>query len=88
MTERDTTRDERQMLELIVSTGAHAVIQLDPAHCDWGPLLCIVEKVEAWGVKCYALHSGRRGEPPGCMYMRISHGHYATVGPAEWIAGS
>lgn len=57
------------------------VIQLDPAHCRWGPLLCIVDKVQDWGVRCYALVPGERGS----MYLNVNHGDYYVVGRAEWV---
>lgn len=60
------------------------VIQLDPDHCDWGPLLCIVDEVKAWGVSCYALHPDKRGEPPPRMFMRVDHGNYEVIGLAVW----
>jgi hypothetical protein len=66
---------------------ANDVIQLDPAgELAWGPLLCVVEEVKPWGVKCYALIPTRRGEQPHMMWMRVEHGAYAVVGPAAWAA--
>lgn len=67
------------------------VIQLTPGPgLEWGPLLCIVDKVAAWGVRCYALvpatHSSpeERGRAPSRMYLRVDHGGYVVIGPAEW----
>lgn len=62
------------------------VIQLDPAHCDWGPLLCIVSEVKSWGVQCYAIYPEERGKPPSQMYLRPRHEHYVVIGRAEWAA--
>lgn len=62
------------------------VIQLDPEHNDWGPLLCIVDKIYAWGVQCYALIPEERHRPPDQMFLRVSHGHYQRIGKAEWAA--
>lgn len=62
------------------------VIQLEPetAGAAWGPLLCVVSEVKAWGVQCYALIPTTRDQPPGSMWMRIDHGKYAVIGPAMW----
>lgn len=63
-----------------------SVIQLDPAHSPWGPLLAVVDEIHAWGVRCYALIPNQRGEAPGAMYMRVTNGRYAvTGGAAIWI---
>lgn len=69
------------------------VIQLDPepgatVGAAWGPLLCIVDEVHAWGVSCYALIPEERGKPPGQMHLRVPHANYSVIGEAEWIAGS
>lgn len=62
------------------------VIQLNPEYSHgWGPLLCIVEKVHAWGVTCYAIHPEKRFEPPARMYLRVEHDHYVRIGKAEWV---
>ena len=63
----------------------HAVIQLDPEHSAWGPLLCIVDEVKSWGVQCYAIHPEERDKPPGAMYLRVKHEHYVVIGSAQWI---
>jgi len=60
------------------------VIQLDPAQSPWGPLLCIVDEVKQWGVRCYALIPQERGTAPGSMYLRVEHGKFHIIGPAEW----
>jgi hypothetical protein len=64
------------------------VIQLDPEHCQWGCLLCIVDSVRAWGVVCYALMPEQRGTSPSCMFMRVKHGQYMALGTAEWTMGA
>lgn len=63
------------------------VIQLDPTltvGADWGPLLCIVDKVKAWGVRCYHMQPTGRNEPLLRMYIRVNHLDYVVIGPAEW----
>jgi hypothetical protein len=70
-----------------INAEPRAVIQLDPVHCSWGPLLCIVESVHSWGVVCYALVAERRGEPPAQMFIRVKHEHYVVLGVAEWVMG-
>lgn len=64
---------------------AGMVIQLDPEHSVWGPLLCIVEENKDWGVVCYAIHPQQRGEPPGKMYLRVNHEHYVVIGSVQWV---
>lgn len=61
------------------------VIQLDPTN-DWGPLLCIVDEIKNWGVRCYALVPQQRAEGPGHMYLRVEHDLYKVVGKAAWVA--
>jgi hypothetical protein len=61
------------------------VIQLDPAQCKWGPLLCIVDEVKSWGVRCYALLPDARDRPPNPMYLRVDTGKFQVIGTAEWI---
>jgi hypothetical protein len=65
-------------------TKLNDVIQLDPTKNDWGPLLCIVDEVKSWGVRCYVLLPEKRGEPPGSMYLRVEVGTFVVIGPAEW----
>ena len=55
------------------------VIQLDPDHCRFGPLLCIVSEVKSWGVQCYAVFNKEEA-----AYFRVNHGNYVVVGRAEW----
>lgn len=64
------------------------VIQLDPAQNDWGPLLCIVDEVRSWGVRCYVLLPDARDRPPNRMYLRVDTGTFQVVGPAEWTVAS
>jgi hypothetical protein len=73
---------------MTVKATVNDVIQLDPAHCEWGPLLCIVSVVKAWGVQCYAIVATKRGDPPEQMYLRVEHGHYVRIGRAEWAERS
>lgn len=40
------------------------VIQLDPRFSCWGPALCIVEEVRAWGVLCFFFADFKRDESP------------------------
>jgi hypothetical protein len=69
----------------------NSVVQIDPDSAlghIWGGLLCIVEDVTDWGVKCYALYPEKRCCPPEYMYLRVSHGEYAVIGPAafcDWV---
>lgn len=73
------------------------VIQLDPEHCDHGPLLCVVAEIKAWGVQCYTI------DPPGVTgaltryypdgvesgvgyaILRVKHGDYQVIGPVAWF---
>lgn len=66
------------------------VIQLDPAHCDWGPLLCIVDEVRSngRGVRCYNVYPEERGKLASAMYLHVKHGHYVVIGRAEWAIGT
>jgi hypothetical protein len=64
------------------------IIQLNPETSPWGPLLCIVDKVSSWGVRCYWLVATTRGEPPGCAYYRAEWGTFVLIGKAEWRVGS
>ena len=69
-----------------MTVQVHDVIQLDPAHCEWGPLLCIVSEVKSWGVKCYLPYPLQRGEPPSQMFLQCKHEHYVVIGRAEWAS--
>jgi hypothetical protein len=60
------------------------VIQLDPNHHGWGPLICIVDEVSNWGVRCYWLVPQERNQPTLQAYYRAKHGTYVRIGPAEW----
>lgn len=69
-------------MDTVVNVGD--VIQLDPAHCEWGPLLMFVEEVRSWGVICNMHIPGKAGEV-WMMPMRVEHGKYARVGRLEWM---
>ena len=80
---------ERRVLPLedapaSVSVTVNSVIQLDPTQSSWGPLLCIVDEVRSWGVRCYAFMVEDRHELPSRMYLRVEHGKYIVIGAAEW----
>lgn len=60
------------------------VIQVDPTGNKWGcPLLCIVEEVKPWGVKCYSPHLEADGTA-STLPLRVNHGDYVVIGMAEW----
>jgi len=61
------------------------VIQLDPEHSPWGPMLCIVEEVHPWGVSCYWLGATARDRPPAYFPYRATTGTFARIGLAEWF---
>lgn len=62
------------------------VVQLNPEHSyGWGPLLCIVDEVHGWGIRCYALVPVKRWEAPNLMYLRVNHENYVIVGKVEWV---
>ena len=67
-----------------MSVKVNDVIQLDPAQSPWGPLLCIVDEVKSWGVRCYVLLPDQRNAPPNRMYLRVEVGTFVVIGPAEW----
>ena len=58
------------------------VIQLDPEHCRWGPILCIVDEVRDWGVTCYSPYPSEKADE--VVPLRVQHGHYVIIGQAEW----
>jgi hypothetical protein len=64
------------------------VIQLDPEHSCWGPELCIVEQVFAWGVRCLFFTAHVRDGSPGEAYLRVAHGEYVRIGRAAWLPES
>lgn len=68
-----------------MSAEKHDVIQLDPEHGTWGPMLCIVSDVHSWGVTAYWLVATERGKAPDRAYVRANHGTYIVVGKAEWV---
>jgi len=61
------------------------VIQLHPDYSDWGPLLCIVDRVYDWGVRAYWFVAEERGKPPGRAYIRVRHGEYDVIGYAATL---
>lgn len=61
------------------------VIQLDPSHCRWGPLLCIVDEVKSWGVCCHWLQTTTEGMPLGVVSYRAEYGTFHRIGRAEWV---
>lgn len=68
------------------------VIQLDPRFSCWGPALCIVEEVRAWGVLCFFFADFKRDESPAVgvvvvieAHLRVKHGEYARIGAATWL---
>jgi hypothetical protein len=61
--------------------AVHDIVQLDPAQCNWGSVLAVVDRVYVWGVRVYIF------VPPhadGAAYMRVPHGQYVRIGRAEW----
>lgn len=60
------------------------VIQLDPEKHPYGAMLCVVDEVKVWGVKCYWLQATERGQPPGQCYYRAETGTFERVGKAQW----
>ena len=61
------------------------VVQLDPAHCSWGPVFVIVTEVKKTCILGYFLVPEERDTPPGCAYVWVNHEHYVRIGRAEWI---
>jgi hypothetical protein len=67
------------------------VIQLDPSKTQWGPVVCVVSDLHAWGVTAYWLsfNTGQTGpvtiKATGAAYVRVSHGDYVVVGQAAWL---
>ena len=60
------------------------VIQLDPSRVDWGPLLCIVDKVAANYVRAYWLVPVARDTPPQRGYIRLDMDAFVRIGPCAW----
>lgn len=64
------------------------IVQLDPGSeigKDYGPQLCIVDKIASWGVRAYFIQVQTRGEF-GAAYVRLATGSFAVVGHAVWGA--
>jgi hypothetical protein len=80
-------------LESADSVQIDDVIQLDKDHA-WGPVLCIVTKVNPWGVECYAFapifHDVHAAAARCCRWapaaLRVERGQYERVGRAVWVA--
>lgn len=60
------------------------VIQVDPEHGPWGPLLLTVDEVRAWGVIAYAMIPGVRGTAPGHAPFRLESKQFVRIGRSEW----
>jgi hypothetical protein len=76
-------KDTLQPVPDAISPGD--VVQLDTGM-DWGPLLCIVDKVHEWGVRCYALVPSTRNSPPEQMHLRAPVDQYVRIGEAKWVS--
>lgn len=61
------------------------VIQLDPAHSAFGPILAVVDEVHPTCVFCYFWLQMMPGNAkPQAIRTPIQHGAYARIGAAKW----